>query len=432
MDDTPSPALFIVLAVLITLSMLFSIAESSFLGMNKLRLRVLRKNKDKKAMRAGRLMDKKEKLINTLLVSNEIVNILVSSIITSIALSIFGPKGVGIATLIATILLLIFGEITPKSISTRCPDKIAYALSGFLSIVYVFMHPIVNIITIISNLILRLFGIKVDAKKQSYTEEEIKTFFDMSSESGVIEEDENRMMTQVFKFSDLEAQDIMVPRTKIRAVSYDASYRDIIELSQRLGFTRFPVYRKSIDDIVGVIYLKDMLPYRNLQSEFNLQNVMRPPLFILGTKKMSSVQEVLFQSNQSLAVIVDEYSGTDGILTEKDISREIFSLPGDNTLRGKVFDFDAVENKNDFEINGSVLIRDLREDLRIDLHSDVNETIGGWFIEQIDRMPEKNDMVEFGGWIFRVVKIQSHRIERMRISAAAVSNEDISEGEAEK
>ena len=432
MDDTPSPALFIVLAVLITLSMLFSITESSFLGMNKLRLRVLRKNKDKKAMRAGRLMDKKEKLINTLLVSNEIVNILVSSIITSIALSIFGPKGVGIATLIATILLLIFGEITPKSISTRCPDKIAYALSGFLSIVYVFMHPIVNIITIISNLILRLFGIKVDAKKQSYTEEEIKTFFDMSSESGVIEEDENRMMTQVFKFSDLEAQDIMVPRTKIRAVSYDASYRDIIELSQRLGFTRFPVYRKSIDDIVGVIYLKDMLPYRNRQSEFNLQNVMRPPLFILGTKKMSSVQEVLFQSNQSLAVIVDEYSGTDGILTEKDISREIFSLPGDNTLRGKVFDFDAVENKNDFEINGSVLIRDLREDLRIDLHSDVNETIGGWFIEQIDRMPEKNDMVEFGGWIFRVVKIQSHRIERMRISAAAVSNEDISEGEAEK
>lgn len=425
MDDSPSPLLFILLAVLITLSMLFSIAESSFLGMNKLRLRVLRKNKDKKAMRAGRLMDKKEKLINTLLVSNEIVNILVSSIITSIALSLFGQSGVGIATLIATVLLLIFGEITPKSISTRCPDKIAYGLSGFLSLVYIIMHPVVMIITIISNLILRIFGVKVNEKKQSYTEEEIKTFFDMSSESGVIEEDENRMMTQVFKFSDLEAQDIMVPRTKIRAVSYESSYRDVIELSQRLGFTRFPVYRKSIDDIIGVIYLKDMLPYRNRQSDFDIQNVMRPPLFILGTKKMSSVQEVLFESNQSLAIIVDEYSGTDGILTEKDIAREIFALPGDNTLRGKVFDFDVVENKRDFEINGSVLIRDLREDLRIDLHSDMNETIGGWFTEQIDRMPEKDDTVEFSGWLFRVVKIQSHRIERLRISAV----ENAEEGE---
>ena len=425
MDDSPSPLLFIVLAVLITLSMLFSIAESSFLGMNKLRLRVLRKNKDKKAMRAGRLMDKKEKLINTLLVSNEIVNILVSSIITSIALSLFGQSGVGIATLIATVLLLIFGEITPKSISTRCPDKIAYGLSGFLSLVYIIMHPVVMIITLISNLILRIFGVKVNEKKQSYTEEEIKTFFDMSSESGVIEEDENRMMTQVFKFSDLEAQDIMVPRTKIRAVSYESSYRDVIELSQRLGFTRFPVYRKSIDDIIGVIYLKDMLPYRNRQSDFDIQNVMRPPLFILGTKKMSSVQEVLFESNQSLAIIVDEYSGTDGILTEKDIAREIFALPGDNSLRGKVFDFDVVENKKDFEVNGSVLIRDLREDLRIDLHSDMNETIGGWFTEQIDRMPEKDDTVEFSGWLFRVVKIQSHRIERLRISAV----ENAEEGE---
>lgn len=426
MDDNPDvPAvLFILLAVLIILSMLFSISESSFLGMNKLRLRVLRKNKDKKALKAGRLLDKKERLINTLLVSNEIVNILVSSIITSIALSLFGPKGVGIATLVATILLLVFGEITPKSVSTRCPDKIAYALSGLVSVVYVIMRPVVAVVSFVANLILRIFGIRVDAKKQSYTEEEIKTFFDMSRESGVIEESENRMMTQVFKFSDLEAQDIMVPRTKIRAVSSKSSYHDVVELSQRLGFTRFPVFGKSIDDIVGVIYLKDMLPYRSHQQDFDIQRVMRPPLFILGTKKMSSVQEAMFRSNNSMAVVVDEYSGTDGILTEKDISREIFALPGDDTLRGKVFDFDSVENKRDFEINGSVLIRDLREDLRIDLKSSVNETIGGWLIEQIDRMPEVGDEVELSPWCFKVVKIQSNRIERMRIFALDSHDED--------
>ena len=416
MDSSPSPWIFILLAVLIVLSMLFSISESSFLGMNKLRLRILRKNKDKRALIAGRLLDRRERLINTLLVSNDIVNIFLSSIITSIALEIFGQKGVGIATLIATLLLLIFGEITPKTISTRCPDRIAYGLAPFVQVVVVIMRPVVAVVTFIARCVLRIFGIKTNAKKQSYTEEEIKTFFDMSSESGVIEEDENRMMSQVFKFSDLEAQDIMVPRTKIRAVPHDASYRDIVELSQRLGYTRFPVYRKSIDDIVGIIYLKDMLAYKESQSTFDLSKVMRPPLFILGTKKITSVQELLFESHDSMAIIVDEYSGTDGVITEKDISREIFALPGENSLRGKVFDFDNVENKSDFEINGSVLLRDLKEDLHIALESNINETIGGWFSEQIDRMPAAGDTVEFEGWLFTIKKIQSHRVERIQIS----------------
>lgn len=427
MDDLPAYLLVIILIALITLSMLFSISESSFLGMNKLRLRILRKNKDKRALRAGKLLDRKEQLINTLLVSNDLVNIGLSSILTSLALEAFGERGVGIATLAATILLLIFGEITPKTISTRCPDKIAYALSPFVRIVVFIMHPVVRIVTFIASLILRLFGIKTKTKKQSYTEEDIKTFFDVSSEHGVIAEGENRMMTQVFKFSDLEAQDIMVPRTKIRAVKTDATYRDIVELSQRLGFTRFPVYKKSIDDIVGIIYLKDMLAYRDRQSEFEITKVMRPPLFILGTKKMTSVQELLFENHQSMAIVVDEYSGTDGVVTEKDISREIFALPGDNTLRGKVFDFDVVENKNDFEINGSVLLRDLQEDLRIELTSNINETIGGWFTEQIDRMPKAGDQIEYQGWRFKVVKIQSLRIERMRIQKLA-SDDEAEEG----
>ena len=395
--------------------------------MNKLRLRILRKNKDKRALIAGRLLDKRERLINTLLVSNDIVNIFISSIITSIALELFGQQGVGIATLIATLLLLIFGEITPKTISTRCPDRIAYGLAPFVQVVVIIMRPVVIIVTFIARCVLRIFGIKTNAKKQSYTEEEIKTFFDMSSESGVIEENENRMMTQVFKFSDLEAQDIMVPRTKIRAVPYNASYRDIVELSQRLGFTRFPVYRKSIDDIIGIIYLKDMLAYKESQTTFDLLKVMRPPLYILGTKKITSVQELLFENHDSMAIIVDEYSGTDGVITEKDISREIFALPGEDSLRGKVFDFDNVENKADFEINGSVLLRDLKEDLHIALESNINETIGGWFAEQIDRMPEAGDTVEFEGFLFTVKKIQSHRVERIQI--LKLKKED---GEAEE
>ena len=416
--------LFIVAFSLIVLSMLFSISESAFLGMNKLRLRILRKNKDKRALRVGKLLDKKEHLINTILISNDLVNIFLSAILTSIALSLFGQKGVTIATFTATVLLLIFGEITPKTIATRCPDPIAYGLSGFVNVFVKLMHPLVFIITAFAQAVLRIFGIKPDKHKKSYTEEEIKTFFEMSSESGVIEEDENRFMNQIFKFSDLQAQDIMVPRTRIKVVPYTATYRDIIELSQRLGFTRFPVCRKSIDDIIGIIYLKDMIKYKNNPQDFKLAQVMRSPLFILGTKTMSQVQELMFENHQSIAIIVDEYSGTDGIVTEKDISREIFAMPGDDSLRGKVFDFDNVEDKRDFEINGSVLLRVLKDDLKIALDSDINETIGGWFTEQINRMPKSGDVIEYQGWNFEVKKIQAHRIERIRIYKAAKEEEE--------
>ena len=415
MDDIPS-YLFIIAVSLIILSMLFSISESAVLGMNKLRLRILRRKKNRRALRIGKLLDRKEHLINTLLISNDLVNIFLSAIITSISLKLFGESGVGIATLVVTILLLIFGEITPKTIAARCPDPIAYGLSGFISVFVKLMHPVVMVVTAFSRLILRLFGINTRKKKKSYTEEEIKTFFDMSSESGIIEENENRMMSQVFKFSDLEAQDIMVPRTKIKAISSNATYRDVIELSQRLNFTRFPVYKKSIDDIVGVLYLKDMLEFKERPQDFSVSKLMRPPLFIPGTKKMSSVQEVLFENRQSMAIVVDEYSGTDGIVTVKDISREIFALPGDDSLRGKVFDIDSVENKDDFEINGSVLLRVLKDSLHIPLESNINETIGGWFTEQINRMPVVGDTLDYDGWHFTVKKIQSHRIERMRIT----------------
>ena len=167
-----------------------------------------------------------------------------------------------------------------------------------------------------------------------------------------------------------------------------------------------------------------MLAYRQRQNEFELTKVMRPPLYILGTKKITSVQELLFESHHSMAVIVDEYSGTDGVITEKDISREIFSLPGEDSLRGKVFDFDAVEDKSDFVINGSVLLRDLKEDLHIALESNINDTIGGWFAEQIDRMPVAGDTVEFEGWLFTIKKIQAHRVERIQLSKIAVSQPD--------
>ena len=231
------------------------------------------------------------------------------------------------------------------------------------------------------------------------------------------------MMNRVFKFTDLETQDIMIPRTKITAVPLTITYRDLLEFSERTGFTKFPVYKESIDDIVGIVYLKDLLQYKNKINDFSVSKVMRPPLFIPGTKNMSYVQKLLFEERQSMAIVVDEYSGTDGLITVEDISREIFGSQDDKTLRGRVFVFSEVENKDDFEINGSVLLLDLKNALNIPLESKINETIGGWFSEKIDRMPEVEDEVEFSGYKFIVRKIQSHRIERLQILKMNSENE---------
>lgn len=420
--------LAVLLVILIALSCIFSISESSFLGINRLKLRLLRNQKNKKAVRTSKLLDKKEQLINTLLVSNDLVNILISSLITAVSLKLFGEKGVGIATVVATILLLIFGEITPKTISTRCPDQIAFALSGFINVLFYIMRPVIIVVTFFARSILRLFGIKPTKKKQTYTEEEIRSYFDMGTETGALEENESSMMSRVLKFTDLEVQDIMIPRTKITTISINSTYRDVLELSGRTGFSRFPVVRKSIDDIAGVLYLKDLLSYKTKPEEFSVARVMRQPIFIPGTKNMSAVQSLLVENRQTMAIVVDEYSGTDGVVASEDISRKIFSRPEEKTLRGKVFQFDEIENQNDFEINGSVLMLDLQTALNITLESKINETIGGWFIEQIDRMPEVNDSVEYKDYRFVVKKIQARRIERIQIVKLENSREETEEG----
>ena len=432
MGTVPLAGLLVVSAVLIILSMLFSISESSFLAMNKLRLRVLRGKKDRRALRAGKLLEKKEILINTLLVANDLVNILLSSILTAAALALFGERGVGIATFVVTILLLVFGEITPKTLSTRNPDGIAYALSLFVDIVVKILRPVVFLFTLVSRLVLKIRGISIENPKQSYTEEDIKSFIAAGSETGILENGEKNMMNRVFKFKDLEAQDIMVPRTSIIALQENASYAEVIELAQRTRLSHFPVYRKNLDDITGVLYLKDLLKVSEKaaaegvseEAFFNLKNVMRQPLFIPGTNKISSVQQQLRENHQSFAVVIDEYSGTDGILTKEDICREIFgtsenSKPWRNNTAVSEF-----AGKKSFSIEGSTLLVDLKELLGITLHSNINETLGGWIIEQLGRLAVPYDSVTAEGFAFTVEAVYMRRVKTVTVKKTSETADD--------
>lgn len=414
MDDYPSDNLIILLLVAITcivLSSLFSASESAFLGLNKLRVHFLREKGDKRAIRTGKLLERKEELLNMLLVGNEIVNVTLSVVLTSIFLKLFGAAGLGIATSIATVLLLIFGEITPKSLTTRYPEKSSFFLSRFVWFFFYFLRPFVIIFTSISRLFLRVFGISTKKKQATFTEEEIKTFIDVGGEEGVLENGEKNMMNRVFKFTDLNATDIMVPRCDVIGIETKASYRDIIQLSERTRISRFPVYAEDgIDNILGVLYVKDLLFFRGAKEDFSVEKLMRPPLFIPGTTKMSSIQEMMRKNKQSFAVVIDEYSGTDGILTTEDIEREIFGAIADDFQKAGDSTSVHIKNPDDNLLDGSARLIDLADELHLKLESRDNETIGGYICEVLGHIPVPGEFIEVGEYRFEVSSMDRLRI----------------------
>lgn len=414
MDDYPSDNLIILLLVAITcivLSSLFSASESAFLGLNKLRVHFLREKGDKRAIRAGKLLERKEELLNMLLVGNEIVNVTLSVVLTSIFLKLFGAAGLGIATSIATVLLLIFGEITPKSLTTRYPEKSSFFLSRFVWFFFYFLRPFVIVFTSISRLFLKIFGISTKKKQATFTEEEIKTFIDVGGEEGVLENGEKNMMNRVFKFTDLNATDIMVPRCDVIGIETKASYRDIIQLSERTRISRFPVYAEDgIDNILGVLYVKDLLFFRGAKEDFSVEKLMRPPLFIPGTTKMSSIQEMMRKNKQSFAVVIDEYSGTDGILTTEDIEREIFGAIADDFQKAGDPTSVHIKNPDDNLLDGSARLIDLADELHLKLESRDNETIGGYICEVLGHIPVPGEFIEVGEYRFEVSSMDRLRI----------------------
>lgn len=406
--------LLLVVVALVVLSMIFSSSESAFLSINKLRIRFLRSKKNKGAIRVGKLLDQREGLLNTILVGNNIVNIAITALLTSLALKIFGSSGVGIATVVSTVLLLIFGEITPKTIGSRHPEPVAFLFSGLIAFCMKLLSPLVLIFSGISRGVAGLLGIKTSQHSVSFTEDEIKNFIDVGEEEGVLEQSEKKMMQRVFRFTDLAAKDIMVPRTRIVAIDLTASYQSIIELAQRSRLSRFPVYRQNLDDIVGILYVKDMMFYQGRGENFFVQDIMRPPLYIVGSKKMSSVQQMLRENHQSLAVVIDEYSGTDGILTTEDISREIFGTVGDEFYKARLPQ--TVElGEGQVLVDGAIRLTEVSDTYGCSLHSDFYETLAGYLSEKLDKVPEAGDVYQEQGLTFTVNEADATRIKTIHI-----------------
>lgn len=329
--DTGEPPhivlLLISLLALFLLSMFFSSAETAFLSLNKLKLRFLRERNNRAAARAEKILQNKQKFLSTILIGNSIVNIAISVVLTAAALRIFGDSGLGIAVAAGTVLLLIFGEILPKSIALVYPDALSLAFARFILLLMAIFSPVVTLFSAITGILLRLCGIREAQNTATVTEADLREFFQAREESGFIGSDERTVLTNILRYGDFSVRSVMTPRRDIAAIHISASASEIIELSKKSRFSRFPVYSTNIDDIQGFFYIKDFLfspEYLDGSAAFQVSAYLRKPLFVFETTKLAQVEKKFHTEQQTMAIVLDEYGGTAGLITVEDVSEEIF------------------------------------------------------------------------------------------------------------
>ena len=329
--DTGEPPyivlLLISLSALFLLSMFFSSAETAFLSLNKLKLRFLRERNNRAAARAEKILQNKQKFLSTILIGNSIVNIAISVVLTAAALRIFGDSGLGIAVAAGTMLLLIFGEILPKSIALVYPDALSLAFARFILLLMTILSPVVMLFSAVTGVLLRLCGIREAQNTAAVTEADLRDFFQAREESGFIGSDERTLLTNILRYGDFSVRSVMTPRRDITAIHIGASAEEIIELSKKSRFSRFPVYSTNIDDIQGFFYVKDFLfssEYLDGSAAFQVSAYLRKPLFVFETTKLAQVEKKFHTEQQTMAIVLDEYGGTAGLITVEDVSEEIF------------------------------------------------------------------------------------------------------------
>lgn len=413
MDADAIPQL-IFLIVLLILSAFFSSAETALTTSNKIRIRTLAEAGDKRAQRVLRITDDSGKMLSAILIGNNIVNLSASSLATSLAIRLWGSVGAGIATGILTFLILIFGEISPKTLATIHSEKIALRYSGIISFLMKVLTPVIFLINNLSLGFLRLLRVNPNSVSQQMTEEELRTIVDVSKESGVIESEEHEMINNLFDFGDSQAKEIMVPRIDMTFVHVDSTYEELIELYKRDKFTRLPVYEESIDNVIGIVNIKDLLLCTD-KEHFSVRDIMRDPYFTYEHKNTAELLMDLRKSSASLAIVLDEYGVTAGLITLEDLLEEIV---GDIRDEYDEDEEDAIVqlNEREFMVHGSTNLNDLCEELDLHFFSEDYDTIGGYLIGLLDHLPEKNEVIiTDDDVLLRVEQMDKNRIEKIYI-----------------
>lgn len=400
------------LILLILLSGFFSGSETAYLSVNRIRIFRLAEEGDKRAIRLKYLIEHPNRVLATILVGNNLVNILAAAIATSMAINMFGNQGIGIATGIMTLLILVFGEITPKSFANKHSEKISLSLSTIILLLCKLLFPVVRFLTYFTNIFVRTMG--ADIKVSPYiTEEDIMHMVDVSEKEGVIEKEEKEMIQGIFEFGDTTVKEIMVPRIDIQRISVDSSFDDAIKEIQDSGHSRIPVYEQNIDNIVGILYAKDILNYYKTKKKVVLKEVLRDAYFVPETKKLDEILREFQVKKVQIAIVLDEYGGTQGIVTLEDVLEE---------LVGEIMDEYDVEEYPIQEIDEKSVIADARmtisdinDFLETNLPEDEIDTLGGLIYDKLGKVPELREEVMIDGITLIVEKMRGNKIRRVKV-----------------
>jgi len=411
----------IVFFILLALSAFFSGSETAFFSINKLLSQKLKDENSTAAQRVLLLLKHPRRLLVTILIGNTLVNVTAASVATILVLRIATQIGLSrnIAIFlnigIVTFLILVLSEITPKVIAVKNPDTFATRTSLALWVLYYIFLPISIVLDRFMEWMTSSFGFKEHEKERLLEVEEFQTLLDIGEEQGALEEDEKEMLHSIFEFGDTSVREIMIPRTDVVCVAQETSVSELVQVIKNKGHTRIPVYRETIDQIQGIINAKDLLPLAPQQNEnVDILELARPPIYVPESKKIDDLLRLFQQERQHMAIVVDEYGGTSGIVTLEDIIEEIVGEIRDEydketSLYRKIDD-------NTYIVNAKMDIESLNEVIDINLpESDEYETVGGYILEQIGSLPQENESIRFEDYVLKMETVEKNRIILIRI-----------------
>ena len=415
MDFGPGQiAQLVSIIVLVFLSAFFSSSETALVTCNRIRMKNLAENGDKRAAKVLKVTSDSGKMLSAILIGNNIVNIAASSIATLLATHLFNDAGPGIATGVLTFIILIFGEVSPKTMATIKADSFALVIVGIIDILMFVLTPIIFVINKLSSGLLFLLRINPADAETAMTEDEIRTIVDESQESGEIEDEEREMIHNVFDFGDSLAKEVMVPRIDMSFVQVDATYDELIELFRQDKYTRLPVYEDTTDNVIGIINMKDLLLIDN-KEDFTIQSILRETYFTYEHKNTADLLMEMRKNSISLAIVLDEYGVTAGLVTLEDLLEEIVGEIRDEYDTDEVDEITQLSDR-EFMVLGATNLDDVSDELGVDFTSEDYDTIGGFCLELLDHLPEKNEIVfTEDGVLLKIDEVDKNRIERIYI-----------------
>lgn len=411
--DSSDAIQLVILFILLGLSAFFSSAETSLTTVNKMRIRALIEEGNRRAAKVGKILDNPGKMLSAVLIGNNIVNISASSLATVLATKLFGSSGAGIATGVLTLLILIFGEITPKSLATLYAEKISLAYAGIILFIMHIFTPIIFLVNKLSHGLLLLLHIDPAKKVAAMTESELRTIVDVSHEEGVLESEEHSIIQNLFDFGDAQAKDVMIPRIDMVLVDINATYDELLAIFEETRYTRFPVYENTTDNVIGIINMKDILLYKS-ENEFAIRDFLREAHYTYEHKNLSELMLEMRKTSVNIVIVLDEYGATSGLITLEDLLEEIV---------GEIRDeYDADEeqstirlNDNEYLIEGHMRLDDLNDMLGTDYESEDYDSVGGFIIGRLDRLPKEGDSITIDNIRLVVETLDINRIEKVHV-----------------